>query len=91
MKNIGNLTMSNRMYSIITENVRVHEEMPYAFTVYNKGVTGGIHYHTSNRIDDITKWANKLGADVSIIGQDCGKIVIEITDPVCAQLERYLK
>lgn len=76
---------------MVKENLHICNEAPMIFLLDNKGLTWGIHYQTINKINDLTKWAEKAGAVVTVVGMESSQVLIEITDPVANSLENFLK
>lgn len=91
MMKIGRFEASNTLGTMVAENLHLHEEKPYTFLLDNKGLTWGIHYQTTNKIEKIKKWAEKLGAVVTVVGMESSQVLVEITDPVANSLEKFLE
>lgn len=90
MITIGRLEVSNALGNMIKENMSVNPKKPYSFLIDNKGLTWGMHYQTGNKISSLTKWSDKLKAEIKVIGMIGSQIEVEISDPLAMNLEMYL-
>lgn len=89
MKNIGTLAVSNKIFKMVDENLHNHPTAPMAFyiTDYN-----GSNRRAFNKMVEICEYLEKnFGAVAKQIESYCTHVTFEITDPVCAQLESFLK
>lgn len=86
MQMLGHIKVSDKIYNLINNNVRVHPSKPMTFLVSD-------HYCKSNRImtkaTQIAEWAEKLGAEVKAIAWVDYRLEIEISDPVAAHIEKH--
>lgn len=90
MMTIGSLQASNKIGNMVKENLHMYNEAPMTFLLDNKGLTWGIHYQTTNKINDLAKWVEKFGAELTVVGMEGSQVLVEITDPVALQLESFL-
>lgn len=91
MKKIAGLEVSNAIFKLIEDSVLVDNEAPYLFAIYGVNCYGGAYNNANTRLEKIKKWAEKRGAEVTVIDRPLAhKIMVEITDPVAAYLEKHL-
>ena len=89
MKNIGSLVVTDKIFKMIDENLHNHPEAPMAFYITD---FHGKDNRKFNKMVEICEYMeNKFGAEAKQIESFCGHATFEITDPVCAQLESFLK
>lgn len=91
MKSLAGLEVNNQIFKTIEDAVFVEPTTPYMFVVYGVNCYGGAYQNATTRFERIKKWAEKLGAEVKLVSRPLGhKILVEITDPVAAYLEKHL-
>lgn len=89
MKNLAGLEVNNQIFKLITERVSL-TSLPYEFWIDGVNAYGGKLNNAYSTFKKIEKWAVSKGAEVKLVEEVGYHLIVEITDPIAAYLEKQL-